>query len=255
MHLRWRLAVVTGAGSGLGREIALRLGRVGAGVLVADRDGGAAEQTAALVRERRVEAWPMAVDVCEDADLRLLAGRAHDLGGADLLVNNAGGWTEGGAQYPDADPAAWSRTVDLNLRAPMLLIQLFLDGLDRRRGRRDERGAVVNVASSAGVETGGYGSPEYAATKAALVRFTTAMANPAVAARARVTCVVPGWVGLPRAQEQWARLSPAEQERVGPLVPPGEVAGAVLDLLERGEPGAVVELLRGPDRPEGPGPP
>lgn len=255
MDLRWRLAVITGAGSGLGQEIALRLGRVGAGVLVTDRDAGAAEETAALVRECRVEAWPMTVDVCEDADLRLLARRAHDLGGADLLVNNAGGWTEGGAQYPDADPAAWSRTLDVNLRAPMLLTQLFLDGLDQRRGRRDERGAVVNVASSAGVETGGYGSPEYAATKAGLVRFTTAMARPEVASRARVTCVVPGWVGLPRALEQWARLPPEEQERTGPLVPPGEVAGAVVDLLERGEPGAVVEMLGGPGRQGDPGSP
>ncbi len=254
MHLRWRLAVVTGAGDGLGREIALRLGRVGVGVLVTDRDGDAAAATARTVRESRVTAWSMPVDVCDDADLRLLAERAHDLGGADLLVNNAGGWTEGGLQYPDADPAAWSRTLDLNLRAPMLLTQLFLDGLDRRRGPRDEPGAVLNVASSAGVKRTGYGSPEYAAAKAGLVRFTTAMARPDVAARARVTCVVPGWVGLPRAHEQWAGLSEEERAAAGPLVPPGEVAGAVLDLLERGEPGTVVELLGGrstggPDSP------
>ncbi len=158
MHLRWRLAVVTGAGDELGREIALRLGRVGVGVLVTDRDGDAAAATARTVRESRVTAWSMTVDVCDDADLRLLAERAHDLGGADLLVNNAGGWTEGGAQYPAADPAAWSRTQGL-------------------------------------------------------VRFTTAMARPDVAARARVTCVVPGCGRCSRARTSSGPPSP---RRSGP---------------------------------------
>ena len=244
MHLRWRLAVVTGGGSGLGREICLRLGRAGVGVLVADREMAAAEHVAGEVRESRVQAWPWQVDVTDGGDLELLAARMRDLGGADLLVNNAGGWTAG-EQYPDAAPEAWSATLDLNLRSPMRLTQLFLADVGQRRGRRDEPGAVVNIASEAGLERGGYGSPEYAAAKAGLIRFTTAMARPDVARRARVSCVVPGWIGLDRAHEELAAMAPEERAKQLPLVPPGTVAQTVVDLLERGAPGTVVELLGG----------
>ena len=241
MHLRWRLAVVTGAGDGLGREIALRLARVGAGVLVVDRDLAAAEETAEQVRASRVKAWALQADVCVDADLVDLAARARDLGGIDVLVNNAGGWTPG-EQFPLARPDDWSRTLDLNLRAPMRLTQLVLDGLDHRRGRRDEPAAVVNVSSSAGLGTAAYGSPEYAAAKAGLIRFTTAMGGPEIAARARITCVVPGWVGLPRAQRQWDDLDPAVRADLPPLIPPSRVAGTVVDLLAHGDAGQVVEI-------------
>ena len=243
-EIRYTLAVVTGAGDGLGREIAVALARRGAAVLAADRDRSAAEETVGLAREHRVRGWAFQCDVTEESDLRALAGRANDLGGADVLVNNAGGWTEGD-QYPRAPYDAWSRTLDLNLRGPMLLTQLFLDDLDRRRGPR-QVGAVVNISSSAalgGEGAGGYGSPEYAAAKAGLVRFTTALADPATAERARVMAVVPGWIGLPRAHDEWAGLSDDERARLRPLVPPAEVARAVVDLVAVGRAGQVVELL------------
>ncbi|WP_167880383.1 SDR family NAD(P)-dependent oxidoreductase [Nocardioides guangzhouensis] len=244
MHLRWRLAVVTGGGSGLGREICLRLGRAGVGVLVADRDATTAESVAAEVRESRVKAWPWQVDVTDAGELDLLAARMRDLGGADLLVNNAGGWTDGD-QYPAAPPEAWAATLDLNLLAPMRLTQLFLADVGQRRGRSEEPGAVVNVASEAGLERAGYGSPEYAAAKAGLIRLTTALARPDVARLARVTCVVPGWIGLDRARAELAVMDPAERDAQAPLVPPGQVAQTVVDLLERGAAGTVVELLGG----------
>ncbi len=183
LRLRWRLAVVTGGGSGLGRELAVGLARLGVRVVVADRDLATAEATADLVRAARVQAWPVEVDLTVDDDVRLLAARAHDLGGADVLVNNAGGWTPGEAQFPDAPAAAWSRTLDLNLRSPMLLTQLFLDGLPPApTGGPDGAPAVVNIASSAALGHEGYGSPEYAAAKAGLVRFTTSLADPSPAA-------------------------------------------------------------------------
>jgi NAD(P)-dependent dehydrogenase (short-subunit alcohol dehydrogenase family) len=209
-------------------------------VLVADRDPAAAEETVALVHEARVKGWAFQGDLADETDVRLLAGRARDLGGADVLVNNAGSWSDG-AQYPDAAPASWSRTLDLDLRTPMLLTQLYLEDLPARRGvRRQQAGAVVNVCSSAAVGTGPYGSPEYAAAKAGLVRLTTALGG---REDARVMAVVPGWIGLPRAHEQWARLSEEEREAQGPLVPPELVVRTVVDLLERGRAGEVRELL------------
>ena len=244
MEIRYGLAVVTGGGGGIGREIAVALARRGAAVLIADRDLAAAEETTQLVRAARVGGWPFQCEVAEETDLRALMARARDLGGADVLVNNAGGWTPGAAQYPDVPPEAWSRTLDVNLRAPMLLIQLFLHGLDDRRGRRPV-GAVVNIASSAGVESGGYGSPEYAAAKAGLVRLTTALGDPRTARRARVTAVVPGWIGLPRAHEEWAALTEEERSTLPPLIPPSDVVRAVVDLVAHGGAGTVVELVGG----------
>lgn len=201
----------------------------------------AAEQTAELVREARVRAWALQVELTEGSELRVLAARARDLGGSDLLVNNAGGWTVGDRQWPAAPAEAWSRTLYLNLRAPMRLTQLFVEGLADRRGRRDGTPAVVNIASSAGVETGAYGSPEYAAAKAGLVRFTTSLSDPSSTAGARVMAVVPGWIGLPRAHAELAALPPEERERRPDLVPPAQVTHVVVDLLRNGRAGQVVE--------------
>ena len=247
MHLRWRLAVVTGGGSGLGREICLRLGRAGVGVLVADRDATAAEDVATEVRESRVKAWSWQVDVTDAGELDLLAARMRDLGGADLLVNNAGGWTDG-EQYPAAAPEAWSATLDLNLRSPMRLTQLFLADVGQRRGRSEEPGAVVNVASEAGLERGGYGSPEYAAAKAGLIRFTTSVAGLGRDDGIRVSCVVPHWIGLPRAYDEWARMTPAERERSAGIVPVDEVVQAVLALADDPDSAGRVVELRGHTR-------
>ena len=249
LHLRWKLAVVTGGGSGLGRELAVGLARLGVRVVVADRDGVAAEATAGLVRSARVQAFVVQADLTDEDDVRMLAARARDLGGADVLVNNAGGWTPGDAQFPAAPAEAWSRTLDLNLRTPMLLTQLFLADLpapdDRPDDGTDAAPAVVNVASSAALGREGYGSPEYAAAKAGLVRLTTALADPATRRRARVMAVVPGWIGLDRAVAQWEALPSSERERLDPLVPPDHVVRVVLDLVSAGHAGQVVELPGG----------
>jgi len=61
----------------------------------------------------------------------------------------------------------------------------------------------------------------------------------------RVMCVVPDWIGLPRAHAEWSRLTPAEQAATRPLVPPEDIVAVVLDLIATGEPGAVVEMCGG----------
>ncbi len=244
MDLRYRLAVVTGAGSGLGHELAVALGRAGVGVLVVDRDAGAAEATAARVRDARVPAWSWQADLTEDDDLEQVAARGRDLGGIDLLVNNAGGWTPG-EQWPAARVEDWSRTLDLNLRTPIRLTQLFLAGLTERRGRSDGTPAVVNIASSAALGSEAYGSPEYAAAKAGLVRFTSSLSDATVTGGARVMAVVPGWIGLERAHREWSALPAAQRASLPGLVPPAVVCAEVLRLLAHGSAGEVVELLSG----------
>ena len=104
-------------------------------------------------------------------------------------------------------------------------------------------GAVVNVSSSAGLGDAAYGSPEYAAAKAGLIRFTTATAGLAESHGVRVSCVVPHWIGLPRAYDEWARLSAEERDASGGLIPVGEVVDAVLSLADDpGSAGRVMEL-------------
>jgi NAD(P)-dependent dehydrogenase (short-subunit alcohol dehydrogenase family) len=204
MDLRYRLAVVTGAGGVPGREIAVALSRVGAAVLSTDPDLAAVEKTAAIVRAARVRAWALQVDVTVDADLQMLAARAHDLGGMDLLV-----------------------TCGAGLPAQRRLTRLFIEGLSQRRGRRDGSPAAVNVArvTCSGQESAR--SPEDAGSEPGLVRFTGSVAEPSSAAGARVMAVVPG-----PASEQGAAGSR-----------PDEVARVVVELLSRGAPGEVVELV------------
>lgn len=158
MDLRYRLAVVTGAGPGLGRDIAVALSRRGAAVLAVDPDLSAAEETASLVRAARVRAWAFQGGVAEETDLRLLAARARDLGGMDLLVSHHAGRGAG-------DPL-------------VRLTELFVDGLVHRRGRRDGTPAVVHICPDAAVG-------------ADPTRIVTRLADLASTAGARVMAVVP----------------------------------------------------------------
>ena len=232
MELQGKVAVVTGGGSGLGRHLVEGLGAAGCRVLVADVDAAAAEETAAVVAgaEARV------VDVRDDAALAALVARAVELGGPHVVVNNAGGWSPG-PQFPEAAPEVWSATLDLDLRAPMLLTQLALPALVEAGG-----GAVVSIGSSAGVGFSGYGSPEYAAAKAGLVRFTASLAGLEETHGVRVTAVVPDWIGLDRAVAEVAAMEESERPA---LVPPADVVDTVLDLARTGRGGAVVELWGG----------
>jgi NAD(P)-dependent dehydrogenase (short-subunit alcohol dehydrogenase family) len=217
------IAIVTGGGGGLGRELALGLAGAGHGVVVADVDEAAASQTADQIRGYGVPARSVPADLSDPAAAQRVLTVAQDLGGPHVLVNNAGGWT-----------SSWASTLTLNLTVPMLLTQSCLEPMRALGG-----GAVVNIASSAALGAEPYAAPDYGAAKAGLIRFTTAMgAEPGV----RVMCVVPDWIGLPRAHDEWSRLSPAEQAATRPLIPPGDIVAVVLDLIAAGKPGTVVEM-------------
>lgn len=225
MDLEGRVAVVTGGASGFGRFIAESLRGAGARVIVADL------QPAEGVTEADVA-------TADGREAVLAAAQAE--GDLSVLVNNAGGWSVGGAQFPDAEPDAWRKTLELNLLAPMDMTQQALPTL--RRGG----GAVVNVASSAGLEAGAYGSPEYGAAKAGLIRFTTAVADWRERYGVRVNCVVPGWIGLDRAVAERATLSSAERANTPSLVPPAAIAEQVLRLVRDGSlAGRVLGMLDG----------
>ncbi|QIG44502.1 SDR family oxidoreductase [Nocardioides anomalus] len=234
-----RTAIVTGGGAGLGRELALGLAGAGYAVVVADLDEAAARSCATAVEEHGVPARPVRADLRERGDLDHVLAAAQSLGGPDVLVNNAGAWSAR-RQYPEAAEDEWVATMALNLIAPMTLTQLVLDPMRARGG-----GVVVNIASSGGIGFEAYGSPEYGAAKAGLIRFTSALAGLADTDAVRVMCVAPDWIGLDRAHEQWRRLSEDERARARPLIPPADVVASVLDLVRHGTGGTVVELWGG----------
>ena len=172
-----------------------------------------------------------------DADgVRSLVRQSAELGEVEVLINNAGGWLPG-PQFPDGD--RWSQSLDLNLRMPMLTTQLCLPLMEAAGG-----GAVVNIASSGGLEPIGYESPEYAAAKAGLIRFTTAVRDAALRRKVRVSCVVPHWIGLDRAVREFEQMSPGQRAISGGLVAPETVAEVVLHLSEDPQAAGRVVVLR-----------
>jgi NAD(P)-dependent dehydrogenase (short-subunit alcohol dehydrogenase family) len=223
------VCVVTGGGGGLGELIVRAMGARGLTLVVVDADGQAASRLAGA-DDRAVEA-----DLRDPDAVGGVLERAVGLGALRWWINCAGAWSPT-AQFPEGDE--WRGTLALDLETPMLATQLCLAPMRAAGG-----GAVVNVSSSAGLGVDAYASPEYAAAKAGLIRFTTAVAGLAVSHGVRVSCVVPHWIGLPRAYDEWAAMSPEERSASGGLVPAGEVVDTVLGLVDDpGSAGRVVEL-------------
>lgn len=106
------------------------------------------------------------------------------------------------------------------------------------------------MASGAGLELSPYASPEYAAAKAGLIRFTAAVAGLRERFGVRVNCLVPGWIGLERAHAELAAMPPADRTRVPPFVPPQRVAAGVLRLASSDELAGRVLALRGGREPD-----
>jgi NAD(P)-dependent dehydrogenase (short-subunit alcohol dehydrogenase family) len=191
------VALVTGGAAGAGRAIAERLRAEGYAVVVADVDGDPP------------------IDVTDAGQLT----RAIEAARPAVLVNNAGGGGHVPPHYPEAGPDEWGFWLDLNLRAPMLATQVAL-----RLGAK----AVVNIASSAGAQTGKHVSPEYAASKAGLIRFVTALDDP------RVSCLIPDWILTERAQRELDAMTPEQHAAAPAPIPLDVLAGAVLQLIARG---------------------
>jgi NAD(P)-dependent dehydrogenase (short-subunit alcohol dehydrogenase family) len=232
VDLGGRVAIVTGGAAGLGLFVVRRLADEGCSVVAVDVDEGA------LAAREGESVGFVRGDVRVGADLeRAVAFAVERFGGLDVLVNNAGGVSRG-EQWPSASALEWRATLELNLLGPMLATQLALEPMRARGG-----GAVVNIASSAGIEWTPYDSPEYGAAKAGLIRFTTCVgALPGV----RVNCIVPHWIGLERAHAELAAMSSAERAAAPPFVEPSAIADAVVWLLrDESLSGRVVEMRGG----------
>jgi NAD(P)-dependent dehydrogenase (short-subunit alcohol dehydrogenase family) len=232
MDLAGATAIVTGAAVGTGRAIAERLAAEGTDVVVADVDerGGAA--TVARIGGKKARF--VRADMLAPADIDALIDGAA---GLRVLVNNAGGGGHVPPHFPDATPAQWGATLDLNLRSAMLATQLALEPMRRAGG-----GAIVNIASTAGLGSAPYGSPEYGAAKAGLIRFTTAFRE---RGGVRVSCVVPGWVLTERAEGELAAMTPDERAAAPEPIPLEALTDAVVALIRDERSAGRVVVLRG----------
>jgi NAD(P)-dependent dehydrogenase (short-subunit alcohol dehydrogenase family) len=223
MEIRDRIALVTGGGgAGTGRAIALRLAHGGASVVAADIDEEGGRETVRRIEADSGRAAFVRADITEEEDVRAMVAFAEEtFGGLDILVNSAGGTPE--PHFPDAPLEQWSRFLDLNLRGPMLAVQTALPAFARRGG-----GAIVNIASVAGLGYAPHYSPEYSAAKAGLIRLTATLAPLAERANVRVNCIVPNWIGTDQVKVEIAAMTPAERaELPAELTSPEEIADHV----------------------------
>ncbi|MGH3164861.1 MAG: SDR family NAD(P)-dependent oxidoreductase [Trebonia sp.] len=245
MECHGKVALVTGAAAGTGRAIAERLIAEGAAVVLAD----IAAEGARIASELGDQAAFVSADVTSEADIRAMVGLAtRTFGGLDILVNNAGGGGLDAAgrgeeqlRFPDVGYEHWSRTLDLNLRGPMLATQCVLGQMRERGG-----GAIVNIASIAGAELSDYRAPEYATGKAGLIRFTACLAHLHDDMNVRVNCLAPDWIATERAQREVNQLSDEERRYRKQPIPLSVICDHVVECI-RNDSLAGTVIVIGPD--------
>jgi NAD(P)-dependent dehydrogenase (short-subunit alcohol dehydrogenase family) len=223
VDIREKVAVVTGAGAGIGRAVARRFAHEGAAVVVADIDEDTGSSAVREIHSEGGRAAFVLVDVVSEADVSKMVAFAEDeFGGLDVLVNNAGGVTE--PYFPEGEPEHWERAIDLNLRGVMLGVHFGVRAMQERGG-----GAIVNVSSMGGIGFRPYDKPEYGAAKAGVVRLTASLATLKEQMGVRVNCTCPGWVDTPASRRSRAEMTPEEREKLPPVpLRPEEIADAVV---------------------------
>ncbi len=226
MQMHGKVAIVTGAGTGIGRAIAQRLGAAGALTLCADIDEEAANRTAAEISTAGGQGEAVRCDVASADDVDRLVDRAAGLGGPHALVSNAA------IQYEhllvDTPPGDWDRVLGVNLKSVYLGARAVIPHMRRLGG-----GSIVNIASVNGfwVEPA---LAAYCAAKGGVINLTRAIALENGRYQIRCNCICPGYIDTGMAQRYFEIQDDPEAAR--------EVAGKMHALGRVGRPEEVAAM-------------
>lgn len=236
-ELKRKVAVVTGSGGGLGREIARKLADLGAVVIGIDRDEAEGAATAKAICNAGNKGYFEKVDLADENDVKRAFAKIHrEFGTTDILVNNAGVCMP--TSFSATTKEMWDKTIAVNLTAPFLCIKEVVDEMAKK-----QYGKIVNICSRSGL-VGSKGFAAYSASKFGEVGLTQCVANEYARALVNVNAICPGIVYTPmwdKQAEGYAALKgydPADvrQELVG-KIPMGrlqteeDIANAVLFLV------------------------
>jgi 2-deoxy-D-gluconate 3-dehydrogenase len=223
--LTGRVAIVTGASTGLGRAMAVALAEAGADVVGIARSDQSA--TADAVQAAGSSYHAITADLAAADKLELVAEAVDVLGRVDILINNAGMIRR--ADAVDFSEADWDAVMDLNLKAAFFLSQAFA----RNRIAAGEPGKIVNIASMLSFQ-GGIRVPSYTASKSGILGLTRLMANEWARHRIGVNAIAPGYMVTDNTSA--LRADPARHAEITARIPagrwgePADLAGAVVFL-------------------------
>jgi 3-oxoacyl-[acyl-carrier protein] reductase len=226
MRLQNRVAVITGGAQGIGRAIALGMGREGAKVVVADLQGEKAKSVADEVRILGTDAIAVEVNVASEPSVKRLADQTFEcFGRIDILVNDAGVYLK--SPVVSKSEEEWDRTLDVNLGGNFLCARAFVPAMRRQKG-----GRIISIASSI-AHSGAREFADYAASKAGIIGFVKALARELGTDGITVNAICPGSANtdMPRRhrseQETMARLRATP---LGHVLEPEDIAGPILFL-------------------------
>lgn len=188
LALKNRVALITGAGQGMGRAVAETLARLGAAIVVNDINIEAAEKTAEALRTKGAQAITAPANVTNAAEVQAMVQKAIDTYGAlHILVNNAG------ILYPtavaDISEEEWDRVIDVNLKGTFLCSQAALTSMQNATW-----GRIINFSSTAGKNVSTVGGAHYTAAKAGILGFTRHLAKEVARYGITVNAVCPGLI-------------------------------------------------------------
>ena len=227
VRLEKKVAVVTGAGSGIGRATAQLFASEGARVTVADVNGAAGHETVRAIQEAGGEAQFASVDVSDASQVdAMVQATLSAFGGIDILFNNAGVLAKGTVLETDIE--TWNRVMGINLTGVYLCSRAVLPHIIARGG-----GSIINVSSSTGAHDANVNTAAYVTSKGGVTLLTRAMAIDHASDGVRVNAIAPGPTDTPMLRDN---LTKTERDAFASTFPmqrlgtPGELARAVLFL-------------------------